>query len=68
MRRELKGIGHVVLHGVAGAHHVHVFEAGDGAKEGDLDFGGEAGAYALNIDFFTVPRFLLKEYRVTVLP
>ena len=58
---EFSGIDGVVLDGVAGAEHLGVFEAGDGANDLGLDFHGQRGGHSVDVDLVRVEAFGFEE-------
>ena len=56
----------VIFDGIPGAHHLGIFESGDGAQGFELDVFGQARAESIHIDFECVPTFGLKKDLVPV--
>ena len=65
--RQGSGIDVIVLHGITGADHAGVFEAGNGLQDGLLDVLGQAGGDAVGIDRGVVETFRFQEDIVSVL-
>ena len=64
---ELGGVDGVVLDGVAGAQHLGVLEAGDGAHDLPLHFHRQRGGHAVDVDLVGVEAFGLEEELVLLL-
>ena len=64
---EFGGIDGVVFDGVAGAHHLGVFEAGNRFQNLQLHFDRQRSAHAVDVDFVRVQAFGFEEELVRVL-
>lgn len=64
---ELEGVSHVVFNGIAGSHHVDIFETRNGFEGGELNVAGHGAAKALDIYGLIIPHFLFEENGVRIL-
>ncbi|CDB93221.1 unknown [Acidaminococcus intestini CAG:325] len=65
--RKLQGIEAVILNRISSPHHLAVLQTRNGLHESNLDFGGERGAHALDIDFIGPEPFRFQKKLMTAL-
>ena len=58
---EFGGVNGVVFDGIAGAQHLGLFEAGDGAHDLPLHLHGQRGGHAVDVDLVGIEAFGLEE-------